>query len=396
MSKDKVLFFLSGSISAYKACFVISRLMQDGCEVQTVATPSALKFVGAATLEGLTGKPVLSDLWEEGRAMDHIHLSRWADYGVLCPASANTIAKIATGVADDLPSALILGWPKNKPLHVFPAMNPMMLAAAPTQENLRRIAERGFTVHPTGKGNLACGEEGAGRLLEPEEILARLSSKTTGKVLITAGGTREQIDGIRYISNVSTGQTGAALADEFSARGWDVTYLHGIGARLPESRVRRLEFSDFKNLDAQLRDELRKEKYQVVVHAAAVSDYSVARVNNLPPSLELKLGSDSDLNLEFKRNFKILPRLKEYSVNKDIFVVGFKLTLNASADNLENAARGVLSEQVDAVVANDWSVVNSDRSKHPGVLFTRANSERFNDLAALSQLIQNITSGGGQ
>src|SRR3989344_1952570 len=137
MSKSKIVFFLSGSIAAFKACQVISRLVQEGCEVQTVATPSALKFIGPATLEGLTGKPVLTDLWEDSRAMDHIHLSRWADFGILCPASANTLARMAHGLGDDLVSAMILAWPKNKPLHVFPAMNHEMFSHPATQENLK-------------------------------------------------------------------------------------------------------------------------------------------------------------------------------------------------------------------------------------------------------------------
>ncbi len=390
MSRSRILFFLSGSIAAFKACQVISRLVQDGNEVQTIATPGALKFIGAATLEGLTGKPVLSDLWENGRAMEHIHLSRWADFGVLCPASANTVAKLAHGMADDLACALALGWPKGKPFHVFPAMNTEMLSNAATQANLRVLSERGFRVHGTQSGNLACGEEGAGRLLEPERILELLKTPARGKILITSGATREPIDGIRFISNVSTGQTGATLADRLSASGWDVTYLHGEGAMRPKSPVNVRAFGDFQSLDEALREELQKNSYRAVVHAAAVSDYGIDKVNGASPRegaklANVKLSSEDGLAIELKKNHKILPRLKEYSKNKEIKVIGFKLTLNSDEDETARIARELLKGGVDAVVANDWSKVRADRAKHPGELVTARARLGFTDLDELAR-----------
>jgi len=392
MSRSKVLFFLSGSIAAFKACQVISRLVQEGCEVQTVATPSSLRFVGAATLEGLTGKPVLKDLWEEGRAMDHIHLSRWADFGVLCPASANTIGKMANGLADDLVSAMILAWPKGKPLHVFPAMNHGMLSHPATQENLAKLSGFGFKIHPTQAGNLACGEEGAGRLLEPEDILARLRPKQLGSVLITSGATREPIDGIRFLSNVSTGRTGATLADALVAEGFAVTYVHGQGAVMPKAKVTALPYTSFIDLDECLRAQLGKNHFTAVIHCAAVSDYSIASVNNENPDADRKLKSDHELSLQLKRNFKILPRLKEYSANKEIKVIGFKLTLNAAQEETLKRARELLGPAVDAVVANDWSALQNDRSQHPGHVVSAAGAVPFfglNELSRnLSELIQ--------
>ena len=407
MSRSKILFILSGSIAAFKACQVISRLVQEGNEVQTVATPSALKFIGAATLEGLTGKPVLTDLWENGRAMDHIHLSRWADFGVLCPASANTIAKFANGYADDLVSTLFLAWPVAKPFHIFPAMNFEMLANPATQANLSLLASRGFTVHGTGAGTLACGEEGGGRLLEPERILELLRVPVKGRVLITSGATRESIDGIRFLSNVSTGQTGAALADSLSARGWIVTYLHGQGAQLPKanftassgaelpssagpvsdfiragadklslnSGFHSVAFTDFKDLDSRLHEQLSSRSYDAVIHCAAVSDYSIAQVNGADPSASGKLSSEGELSLKMKRNHKILPLLKEYSKNKNIAVIGFKLTLNSNETETASIAAKMIGESVDAVVANDWSVVDRDRSRHPGEVVSAKSRE---------------------
>lgn len=382
MSRSRVLFFMSGSIAAFKACQVLSRLVHEGCEVQVVATPSTFNFIGAVTLEGLTGKKVLSDLWERGHAMDHIHLSRWADYGVLCPASANTIARIAQGRADDLVSAMILAWPKEKSLTLVPAMNHEMLNASITQENLAKLQTHGFMVAPTQNGSLACGDEGAGRMLEAEDILRLLQKPVLGRVLVTGGATREPIDGIRFLSNVSTGQTAATLCEQFEARGWQVTYLHGNSAVQPRNAHHRLSFESFTDLDHKLREQLSVKDFTAVVHCAAVSDYTVEN-----PQTDRKLPTDETLNLKLKANFKILPRLREYSRNKGIHVVGFKLTLGANEEQTLQAARTVLDATVDAIVANDWSSVLVDRSRHPGILLDSLSTHSFSDLNSLSGLL---------
>lgn len=390
----KILFMMSGSIAGFKAAQAISLLVQQGHEVQVAATKSTYEFIGRATLEGLTGKPVADDLWENGRAMDHIHLARWADLALLCPASANSIAKIAHGLADDMVGTLALAWERHKPFHIFPAMNREMLAADATQDNLKLLAKRGFHIAATGEGNLACGEVGGGRLLEPEQIIATLlglTPRSLGKVLVTAGATREPIDGIRFISNVSTGQTGAGLTDKLRGLGWDVTYLHGVGAQRPTTRGRDLAFDDFKDLDMKLRTELSTTDYAGVIHAAAVSDYSVEGAQT-----NLKLKTDQELSLKLKSNFKILPLLKEYSRNKDIFVLGFKLTLNADAEQGVAAARSVLGPSVDAVVTNDWSLVNKDRGSHPGALIKAgADPEPFQSIDELALKFHSMNQNQG-
>lgn len=173
--KPRLLFLLSGSISCYKACFAISRLAQAGIEIQTVATAAALQFVGKATLEGLTGRPVLSDMWESGKAMDHIELARWADLALLCPATANTVNRLAAGLAEDSVGTLFLAWElKRKPWWIAPAMNVAMLDHPVTQASLQKLSALGTRVLGTGTGALACGEEGAGRLLEPEQIVTEV------------------------------------------------------------------------------------------------------------------------------------------------------------------------------------------------------------------------------
>ncbi len=173
--KPRILFSLTGSIACYKACFAISRLVQAGFEIRTVATAAALQFIGKATLEGLTGQPVYSDLWEEGRAMDHIDLARWADLALVCPATANTINRLASGHADEALSTLFLAWELDKkPWWIAPAMNVAMYRHPITRESLSRLAAMGVRVFDTGRGSLACGEEGEGRLLEPEQIVTHV------------------------------------------------------------------------------------------------------------------------------------------------------------------------------------------------------------------------------
>lgn len=175
MSRGNVLLCLSGSISAYKACTVVSRLAQAGVTVQTVATDAALRFVGAATLEGLSGRPVFSTLWEEGRAMDHIALAREADLALLCPATANTINRLAAGLADDPVGALFLAWELDrKPWWIAPAMNHRMWKHPATAASLAKLRGWGLRVLDPVEGPQACGEVGPGRLADPEQIAAEV------------------------------------------------------------------------------------------------------------------------------------------------------------------------------------------------------------------------------
>lgn len=385
MPKSRILFVVTGSIAAFKAAQVVSRLVQNGNEVRVVATPAALQFVGAATFEGLTGHPVLSDLWEHGRAMDHIHLSRWCDFGVICPATANTIAHMAHGLAEDLVGALTLAWPREKALHVFPAMNREMISHPATVENMAKATRAGVIMHPSSGGNLACGEVGEGRLLEPDDIVARVTPQRLGRILITAGATREPIDGIRFVTNVSTGRTGATIADRLAAKGWQVTFVHGQGSALPNASIARVPYGSFADLDATLQRELAAQRYDGVIHAAAVSDYSVDSVNGGTADGNVKLRSGDTLDLRFKSNFKILPRLKQYSANADVQVIGFKLTLNQTEDGTAEIARGLLGQAVDAVVANDWSRI--DGAAHPGQLVSQTGSASFANVAELSELL---------
>lgn len=177
-----ILFGLTGSIACFKACDLVSRLAKAGFGVQTVASEGALRFVGAATLEGLTGRPPFTDLYEPGRTMDHIRLARWADVALLCPATANSMNRLAAGLADDAIGALYLAWEiKAKPWLIAPAMNATMWDHPATRAAREKLASHGAKILPVGDGRLACGEQGEGRLLEVDEleklVLAALRTK---------------------------------------------------------------------------------------------------------------------------------------------------------------------------------------------------------------------------
>lgn len=393
MSKFKVLFKVSGSIAAYKACEVISQLVKADCEVQVITTPQTHNFVGAATLEGLTGRSVLSDMFAPGWAMSHIDLAKWADVAVLCPASANTINKMASGLADDLVTALFLAWEFHKPYVLAPAMNAKMLAHPATQNSLQRLGEWGVTILPTEEGSLACGEEGLGRLLSPDQIFKRvlsLRSRAFGpRVLITSGATREHLDPIRFLSNISTGKTGAKLADALSSLGCEVTYLHGINSAVPLQAAKYVQFNSFQDLNEKLFKFLSESEYAAVIHAAAVSDFSLA-----PESYsEKKLPSEQALALTLKPNFKIVDKLVEYSRNSKIKVVAFKLTAFANSHEQKQAVERLFAKGlVHGVVHNELSDYGSHHKFH---FFPKAQAEGLecNDVkalaAALHQHLQN-------
>jgi phosphopantothenoylcysteine synthetase/decarboxylase len=170
LKSKKVLFLLTGSIACYKACNVISKLVQAGGVVKTVCTPNALKFIGKSTLEGLTHHAVYMDTFEDRSALEHIELTKWMDLAIICPATANIMNKMAAGVADDFVSTLFLAWDQKKPYLVAPAMNRNMWAHPATRRSVKTLGEWGVKVLGTGKGYQACGDIGEGRLLEPGDI----------------------------------------------------------------------------------------------------------------------------------------------------------------------------------------------------------------------------------
>jgi phosphopantothenoylcysteine decarboxylase/phosphopantothenate--cysteine ligase len=297
--------------------------------------------------------------------MDHIELSRWADLMVLCPATANTLAHLAAGLADDVVGSIFLAAPREKPYLIFPAMNHQMFAHPATQRTIETLKKWGVQVMPTGLGPQACGEIGEGRLLEPTEILdileAQFTSRESRKILVTGGATREFIDGVRFITNVSTGRTAARLTEEFLKAGHHVTLAAGTGAEIPQSRAsgtfRLLRFSDFKSLYTLLKTELQTANfYDLIVHCAAVSDYSVAADQAFVP----KLSSDFEtLNIALKRNPKIVNEMKTWSPASRL--VSFKLTNEATPEEIQTAVAKLLEgSRSDLVIQNDLSEMQGE------------------------------------
>lgn len=173
-NSKKILFQLSGSIACYKSCDLISKLVQQGHEVRCAVTQEALRFIGLATLEGLSGKSVFTDIYQAGQQMQHIHLNEWADLVILHPATATTINAMAAGIGQNLVAQLFLSFPMDRPYIVFPAMNHKMLKHPTTQESMSRLQDMGIHIMDTNKGSLACGEHGYGRVLETAEALEKL------------------------------------------------------------------------------------------------------------------------------------------------------------------------------------------------------------------------------
>ena len=378
--KQKILLLMSGSIACVKATSLISEWSRRGDLVRVACTSSVRQFVGRATLEGLGAEQVFDDVFTPDRAMDHIHLARWADVIIACPATSNLINRLAAGIADDAVTTLWqVAHGTGRPMVLIPAMNTHMWNYPATVESVARLKSWGVHVPPTAEGSLACGEHGAGRMLEPAEIMAVVDKLFAGpasvpvrKVLITAGGTREPIDSVRYIGNISSGRTAAMLTDALVAAGNEVTWLGATDAVRPEACCDMHSFNTFGDLDQQLQHLLGTLHFDVVIHAAAVSDFSVASVETLESGtispVRGKLLSGAGLRIHLQPYPKLLDRLPAYAVNKDIRVIGFKLTHYEDQAERVKAVEQLLASGVDAVVHNDLLEISDQR--HPFLVYT--------------------------
>jgi len=347
LSGKHILLGVTGSIAAYKSAELVRLLRDAGTEVRVVMTPGAGSFITPLTLQALSGHPVYSELLDAGAeaAMGHIELARWADAVVVAPASADFIARLAQGRANDLLAAICLA--SEVPLAVAPAMNRAMWENAATVENIDTLRRRHIRIMGPAEGAQACGEVGPGRLLEPEQLLDALSALfRTGslagcRVLVTAGPTREAIDPVRYISNRSSGKMGFAVATAVAEAGADVTLVSGPVALQTPQRVTRIDVEDAAAM------------YAVVLEHAAACDIfiSVAAVADYRPvtTAHRKLKkSAAGLNLELQANPDILAAV---AVLPDApFTVGFA----AETDGLEsNARHKLVTKGIDMIAANN-------------------------------------------
>jgi phosphopantothenoylcysteine decarboxylase/phosphopantothenate--cysteine ligase len=349
-----VLLVVSGGIAAYKAAMLARALVKAGAQVQALLTPAAATFVGPATFEGLTGRAVPADVFTHTEAVPHIHLARSADVAVIAPATANLIAKLATGVADDLvtSTALML----TCPVVVAPAMHTEMWLHPATRANVQTLRTRGATIVGPDEGALAAGDEGPGRLAEEQAIVDAVvaavgagDSPLAGRtVLVTAGGTREPLDPVRFIGNRSSGKMGYALAREAARRG---AHVHLVAApnHLPDPAGVTLHHVETAE---QMRTAVmeRLDETDVVVKAAAVADFRPERYSGQ----KIKKDSGELAQIRLVRNPDILAELGAHK--DDRVLVGFA----AETDLAETHGRDKLHRKgVDLIVVNRVDMADS-------------------------------------
>lgn len=358
----RIALGICGGIAAYKAADLTSKLTQAGALVDVIVTEHAEKFITPLTLSALSQRPVYSDLWEPTgeAAARHIELGRSADLLVVAPATANTIARLAHGLADDMLTTIALSCPA--PLLLVPAMESHMYEHPATQANLRVLAQRGATILPPEVGRLASGAQGVGRFPETLAILDAVrrvlgqKGELAGRcVVVTAGGTREPIDPVRYVGNRSSGRMGVALAEEARDRGAEVRLIAGsLSVAVPSGMsVRHVETA------GEMREAVREAvgNAEVLVMAAAVADYRPEYASEQ----KIKKGSaaenaDGSLTLRLVPNPDILAELAGLPAAQQLIRVGFAAE---TADLAANAARKLTSKGLDLLVGNDVSKAGS-------------------------------------
>ncbi len=346
MLTHNIVLGVSGGIAAYKSADLCRRLGERGARVRVVMTAGGQAFVTPLTFQALSGNPVHTTLLDERAeaGMGHIELARWADLVLVAPATANVMARLAAGLADDLLTTVCLA--TAAPIAIAPAMNQQMWTAAATRENLRRLTARGVHVLGPGEGDQACGDVGPGRMLEPLEIAERVQRLLVGgalgglSVLVTAGPTREAIDPVRFISNHSSGKMGYAVAGAAAEAGARVTLVSGPTALDPPPRVERVVVESCEDMHGAVMQ--RISDHQIFIGAAAVADYRPAA----RAAQKIKKNAATS-QLELVRTTDVLAAVA--ALDPRPFTVGFA----AETERMEEHARGKLAAKgLDMIAAN--------------------------------------------
>lgn len=356
LTNKNVLLGIGGGIAAYKSADLVRRLKERGFDVRVVMSQSAMEFITPLTLQALSGHPVASSLLDPAAeaAMGHIELARWADLVIIAPATANLLARINAGMADELITTTCLA--TEAPIALCPAMNQQMYRNLATQANLASLTARGFTLWGPASGSQACGEVGPGRMLEPLDIAelatqffathdaVELKPLAGQSLLITAGPTREAIDPVRYISNHSSGKMGFALAKAAADMGATVTLVSGpVNLSTPEG-VTRIDVESAQNMLDAVMDNI--DKKDIFIGCAAVADYRISDV----ATCKIKKSAE-EMQLALVRNPDILATVA--SLPNRPFVVGFA----AETHDVETYARDKLKRKnLNMIAANDVSV----------------------------------------
>ena len=346
-----ILLGVTGGIAAYKSAEIVRGLKKARSSVRVVMTQSAEEFITPLTLQALSGNPVSTDLLdvEAEAAMGHIELARWADAILIAPATANTLAKLSSGRADDLLSSITLAF--DGPIGLAPAMNQAMWKDERTQSNIQNLEHKNFSLYGPGAGEQACGDVGLGRMLEPSEIIELFASlfeagtMSNKSILITAGPTQEPIDPVRYLTNRSSGKMGYALAEAAVEAGAQVTLVSGPVNIEPPARCNLVSVKTAEEMHEAVMHHIKKK--DIYIGTAAVADYSPTKVEG---SKIKKDRSNSPLVLEMKENKDILKEVSE--LEDKPYMVGFAAETD---DLLENARKKLETKKLDLIIANDVS-----------------------------------------
>ena len=349
--KKKIILIIGGGIAAYKSLDLIRLLKKEECEIKVVLTKSGKKFVTPLSIASLSQNKVYQDIFDSNNEseMDHISLSRWSDIILFAPITANSIAKLALGKADDLASTLILA--SNKQIMLAPAMNVRMWLHKSTQNNINKLLDYGYLSIGPSKGTMACGEYGEGKMSSPKEIYLYLKNyfyernivkNKNLKALVTAGPTKEYLDPVRFITNNSSGKQGYEIAKSLARLGVNTTLISG------PSKLQKPE--NVNIIKVETADQMYKETKKVLpvdiaVCAAAVTDFK-------PEKYETKKIKNNILNINFKRNVDILEFLSKNNSQRPKLVVGFA----AETDDVIMLAKEKKNRKYcDWIIANDVS-----------------------------------------
>ena len=355
LAAKRILLGISGGIAAYKSADLVRRLKERGAEVRVILTDAAQQFITPLTLQAVSGNPVSTSMLDPAAeaAMGHIELAKWANLIVVAPASADVIARLAHGMANDLLTTCVLA--TAAPVAVAPAMNQQMYNNIATQTNLATLKEHKFHIYGPGAGEQACGDIGYGRMLEPLELVALIEQTIVQpalpkllsglRVTITAGPTREALDPVRYLSNHSSGKMGFALAAAAAAMGADVTLISGPVQLPTPAKVKRIDVISAEQMhDAALKAAVQSD---IFIACAAVADYRAAEV----ASSKLKKGSSEQLQLTLIKNPDIIAAVPALTAQR-LFTVGSAAETN---DVVGYARKKLTSKKLDMIYANDVS-----------------------------------------
>ncbi|MCI1821919.1 bifunctional phosphopantothenoylcysteine decarboxylase/phosphopantothenate--cysteine ligase CoaBC [Megasphaera sueciensis] len=392
LNNKKVILAVCGGIAAFKAAEIASLLCKRGAEVKCIMTENAAKFITPLTLREITGNPVTVSMWNEvtNWHVEHIALASWADVFLIAPATANCIGKIAGGIADDMLTTTVMA--TKAPVVIAPAMNTNMYLNPIVQHNMEKLKKYGYSIITPDAGLLACGVTGIGRLPQPVSLVDYIEMKACctaqlkgKKVIVTAGGTREAIDPVRFIGNHSSGRMGFAIAKAAVLAGADVTLIAGVTSLETPLGVKRVDVVSTRDMK-QAVDSLYDDT-DIVIKAAAVADYRV----QTPAKDKIKKSEDT-LVLSMEKNPDILYELGQRKKNQ--ILVGFAAeTTNVIHYGMEKLKK----KNLDMLVANDVSAAGAGFKVNTNVatlLFPDGMSEKFDimdkfDLAAI--IIDRVT-----